>query len=65
MNLNVKGAWKGWSGKTVVELTDGSKWQQVEYHYEYHYAYRPEVTLAHDKMLVEGMSRAIQVRRVR
>jgi len=61
MNLNVKGAWKGWSGKTVVELTDGSKWQQVEYHY----AYRPEVTLAHDKMLVEGMSRAIQVRRVR
>jgi hypothetical protein len=34
----VKGAWKGWDGKTFVEMTDGSKWKQVEYHYEYHYA---------------------------
>lgn len=65
MSLHVKGAWKGWSGQTVVELTDGSVWKQVEYHYEYHYAYRPEVTLQADKMLVTGMNRPIRVRRVR
>jgi len=65
MSLYVKGAWKGWSGRTVVELTDGSVWKQVEYHYEYHYAYRPEATLHTDKMLVAGMSRSIQVRRLR
>ena len=32
-------------GKTFVEMTDGSKWKQAEYHYEYHYAYRPEATV--------------------
>jgi hypothetical protein len=29
----------------VVELTDGWKWNHAEYHYEDHYAYRPEVVI--------------------
>jgi hypothetical protein len=63
--MTVKGAWKGWDGKTFVEMTDGSKWKQAEYHYEYHYAYRPEATVTSDGlMLVDGMSRAVRVRRV-
>jgi hypothetical protein len=46
-------------------MTDGSKWKQAEYHYEYHYAYRPEATVTNDGlMLVDGMSRAVRVRRV-
>lgn len=63
--LYVKGAWKGWSGKTVVELTNGSVWQQTEYFYEYHYAYRPEVVINGYEMHVEGMSRTVRVRRLR
>lgn len=62
--LQVQGAWKGWAGGTIVELTDGSVWRQEEYHYEYRYSYRPQVTIANGKMQVDGMSRAIGVRRV-
>jgi hypothetical protein len=61
----VQGAWTGWSGDTIVELTDGSIWKQAEYHYEYRYAYRPKVEIKGDKMHVAGMSKAIRVRRVR
>ncbi|SJN37836.1 hypothetical protein FM117_09970 [Micrococcus luteus Mu201] len=46
-------------------MTDGSIWKQSEYHYEYHYAYRPQAQVIGDKMMVEGMSRAVQVRRLR
>jgi hypothetical protein len=61
----VRGAWHGWKGHTVVQLDDGSKWEQAEYHYEYHYAYRPAASLDGDRLFVEGMSRAIRVRRAR
>lgn len=63
MTLCVHGAWKGWSGRTVVRLSDGSVWRQAEYLFEYHYAYRPSVTLANSMLLVDGMSRAVRVRR--
>jgi hypothetical protein len=53
--MTVKGAWKGWDGKTFVEMTDGSKWKQAEYYYEYHYAYSPQATVTNDGlMLVDG-----------
>lgn len=61
----VNGEWRGWYGKTVVELTDGTRWQPAEYHYEYHYAYRPDVLLFDDKMLVDDMDEAVRVRRLR
>jgi hypothetical protein len=60
----INGAWTGWDGKTVVELTDGSKWKQAEYHYEYRYAYRPEVVIERDRMMVAGMRRAVRVTRI-
>jgi hypothetical protein len=63
MTTHVKGSWSGWDGKTVVELTDGTTWKQVEYHYEYHYAYRPEAAVVDGKMWVEGMNRPVGVRR--
>lgn len=65
MKRYVNGTWQGWSGDTVVELTDGSVRKQDEYRYEYRYAYRPAVTISHGKMLVERMSRAVRVRRLR
>lgn len=59
--MTVKGAWKGGDGKTFVEMTDGSKWKQAEHRY----AYRPEATVTNDGLrLVDGMSRAVRVRRV-
>lgn len=50
----IDGAWTGWSGDTIVQLTDGSVWRQAEYHYEYHYAYRPKVEIVSNKMQVAG-----------
>ena len=47
-----------------MHLTDGSVWQQSEYYYEYRYAYRPEVTLIDDKMLVRDMGKEVTVRRL-
>ena len=64
MTLLVDGSWSGWDGDTVVQLSDGSVWRQDEYHYEYHYAYRPEVTLNNGEMQVAGMQRAVRVRRL-
>lgn len=43
MRSQVENEWTGWSGDTIVTLTDGSVWRHEEYHYEYHYAYRPTV----------------------
>lgn len=64
LTLLVDGSWSGWDGDTVVQLSDGSVWRQDEYHYEYHYAYRPEVTLNNGEMQVAGMQRAVRVRRL-
>lgn len=64
MTLYVDGSWEGWSGDTIVRLTDGSVWRQDEYHYEYHYAYRPAVSVSNGKMLVKGMRKPIRVRRL-
>lgn len=64
MTLYVDGEWTGWSGDTIVQLSDGSVWRQDEYHYSYHYAYRPEVNISNGKMLVKGMSKEIRVRRI-
>jgi hypothetical protein len=64
LTLFVDGSWSGWDGETIVQLTDGSVWRQDEYYYEYHHAYRPEVNISDGEMTVNGMQRAIRVRRV-
>jgi hypothetical protein len=65
MALRVAGSWTGWFGDTVVKLTDGSVWEQIEYYYQYRYSYRPEVSISSNRMLVSGMNRAVRVRRLR
>lgn len=64
MRSQVENDWTGWSGDTIVKLTDGSVWRQEEYHYGYHYAYRPIAMVTGTTMHVEGMSRGIRVRRI-
>jgi hypothetical protein len=49
----------------VLTLEDGSVWQQSEYYYRYQYKYRPRVTVSGNKMLVDGMQKAIRVERLR
>ena len=65
MRRHIEGSWTGWSGDTIVQLTDGTVWRQDEYRYEYRYAYRPEVTITNGKMLVAGMNRSVRVRQLR
>lgn len=64
MTLYIDNEWQGWSGDTIVQLTDGSVWRQDEYYYEYRYAYRPKVAIVNGKMTVDGMTRAVRVRRL-
>jgi hypothetical protein len=41
----IAGEFNGWEGKTIVKLINGQIWQLTEYHYEYRYAYMPEVII--------------------
>ncbi|MET3528053.1 hypothetical protein [Phenylobacterium koreense] len=64
MRKQIEDEWEGWDGDTIVRLTDGSVWRQAEYYYEYRYAYRPQAILDGDAMYVDGMRRAVRVRRI-
>lgn len=64
MTVYIDGSWSGWTGDTIVQLTDGSVWRQSEYHYEYRYAYRPKARIEANKMFVDGMRRGVRVRRL-
>lgn len=64
MRSRIESEWTGWSGETIVKLTNGSVWEQAEYYYRYQYKYRPEVVVDNNRMLVAGMARAVRVRRI-
>ena len=65
----VDGSFSGWEGETIVKLANGQIWQQTEYFYHYHYAYAPNVIVyaasGGFKMRVDGIDKAIGVRRLR
>lgn len=65
----IKGAFEGWDGDTIVELTNGQIWRQTEYYYEYHYAYMPDVFVFESggkwKMQVEGMRELVVVEQLK
>lgn len=65
----IDGDFEGWEGETIVKLTNGQIWQQNEYHYEYHYAFMPEVLIYRSgggyKMKVAGTDQAIGVVRLK
>jgi len=64
MTLRIEGDWTGWDGDTVVRLSNGSVWRQEQYYYRYQYKYRPKVVVDKGYMHVEGMPKAIKVRRI-
>jgi len=45
VDTQVDGTFEGWDGDTLLKLTNGMRIEQTEYHYEYDYAYRPDVLL--------------------
>lgn len=65
----IDGEFSGWEGETLVKLMNGQVWQQNDYHYEYHYAYMPDVLIFRSggsfKMRVGGTSRAVGVTQIR
>lgn len=65
----IDGTFKGWDGDTVVKLMNGQIWKQRVYHYEYHYAYMPDVLIykagSGYKMLVDGTDEAVAVERIK
>ena len=65
----IKGAFKGWAGKTVFKLENGQVWEQSRYAYHYQYAYRPKVVISgtgtEREMQVEGVAGFLHVKRVR
>jgi len=56
----------GWTGDTIFELNNGQIWQQDEYSYRYHHAFRPTALIFNVgpgyKMIVEG--EGIRVKRI-
>ena len=64
MKSRIDGAWTGWKGDTIVKLVNGSVWRQDQYYYRYQYKYRPHVIIDGNMMHVEGMPKAIRVRRI-
>lgn len=68
VETQIEGEFSGWTGETVWKMTNGQIWQQAEYAYHYHYAYRPQVliypTSSGWRMKVDG-DEEIAVKRLR
>jgi hypothetical protein len=45
IEARIDGDFEGWEGETIYKLRNGQIWQQASYHYQYHYAFAPEVTI--------------------
>lgn len=67
-NLQIEGDFEGWSGESVIVLTNGDIWKQSEYYYEYVYSYMPKVSLSTSysgyKMKVDGISKEVSVEKL-
>lgn len=65
----IEDEFEGWEGDTIFKLCNGQIWQQSEYAYMYHYAYRPDVliyrTSSGYRMKVEDVSETIAVERIK
>ena len=66
VETTISGAFSGWSGDTIWKMDNGQIWQQSEYSYTYHYAYRPSVLIFRSgggwKMRVDGLTEQIGVK---
>lgn len=66
---NIASDFTGFSGNSTFQFDDGSVWEQTEYKYNYHYAYRPHGVIIDGingiELSVDGMSETVRIRRVR
>ena len=57
----------GFDGSSRFQFQSGRVWEQAEYKYSYHYAYRPEALVIDGVdgvvLQVEGMNEQVRVRR--
>lgn len=69
IKTSIKGEFEGWEGETIFLLDNGQIWQQSNYAYMYHYAYRPEVMIIKVrgswKMKVDGVDEMVDVIRLK
>lgn len=53
----------------IYKMTNGQIWQQLSAHYEYHYAYMPDVLIYRSgrgwKMLIAGCKKAVEVQQLK
>jgi hypothetical protein len=58
----------GFHGRSRFKFASGRVWEQAEYKYSYHYAYRPHAIVVDGingtELQVEGMGEKVRVRRV-
>jgi hypothetical protein len=72
-NIAVEGPivseFSGFNQHMRFEFANGQVWEQAEYKYSYHYAYRPDATVLDGgngyELHVDGMDESVRVRRVR
>jgi len=65
----VRGSFRGWMGRTRLELLNGQEWEQRSFSIMYRYAVMPRVILVRGNegylMRVEGVPGWVPVRRVK
>lgn len=68
IKAKIDGNFEGWSGESIIKLTDGEIWKQAEYYYQYLYSYMPNVTIADTlsgyKMKVDGINKEVLVEKL-
>src|ERR1700759_4402681 len=68
IHSQIVGAFRGYHGGAVFQLTNGQTWQQGRYKYKYKYKYRPRVRVYEEQgrkmMAFDCMDEPIEVMRV-
>ena len=68
IKVQVDGDFEGWDGETIIKLTNGEIWKQVEYCYLYHYSFMPKGTIAFSsneyKMKIDGTNKEVVVEKL-
>lgn len=65
----IDGNFTGFNADELFKLANGQIWQQAEYRYLHHYAYRPEVIIYQENgsylMKVDGIEEPIPVKQLK
>jgi len=68
IDVQVDGDFEGWDGETIIKLTNGEIWKQLEYYYQYHYSFMPKGTISFSsngyKMKIAGINKEITVEKL-